>query len=166
MRAIPIAAVAVLAMLAGAASAGLPTTPDQPGTLAQASPQASVAGEPAVNPLTKGDVSSVEGTSVYGDDGKLGYVSTALIDPQTKKIDRLVVSAGGVLGIGGHRVAIPVDQFKWEADKAAFRLMTTIASIRAMPQWVEGADTAAGSSQPPRTDKPSTGAGTGEKTSR
>src|SRR5439155_15846562 len=106
------------------------------------------------------------GTSVYGDDGKLGYVSTALIDPQTKKIDRLVVTAGGVLGIGGHRVAIPVDQFTWEADKAALRLMTTMASIRAMPQWVEGADRATGSSQPPRADKPATGVGNGEKTSR
>ncbi len=166
MLAIPIAAVAVLVMLAGAALAGLPTTPDQPGPLAPASPQASVAREPAVNPLTKGDVSGVEGTSVDGDDGKLGYVSTALIDPQTKKIDRLVITAGGVLGIGGHRVAIPVDQFKWEADKGAFRLMTTMAGIRAMPQWVEGADPAIGSSQPPRNDKPSTGAGDGEKTSR
>ncbi len=166
MLAIPIAAVAVLVMLAGAALAGLPTTADQPGPLAPASPQASVAREPAVNPLTKGDVSGVEGTSVDGDDGKLGYVSTALIDPQTKKIDRLVITAGGVLGIGGHRVAIPVDQFKWEADKGAFRLMTTMAGIRAMPQWVEGADPAIGSSQPPRNDKPSTDAGDGEKTSR
>src|SRR5882724_10177720 len=69
MRAIPIAAVAVMVTFAGAASAGLPTTPDQPRTLAQASPQASVAREPAVNPLTKGDIASVEGTSVYGVDG-------------------------------------------------------------------------------------------------
>jgi hypothetical protein len=166
MRAIPIAAAAVLVMLTGAASAGLPTTPDHTGTLAQATPQNSVAREPAVNPLSKVDVASIEGTSVYGEDGKLGYVSTALMDPQTKKIDRLVVAAGGVLGIGGHRVAIPVDQFKWEADTGAFRLMTTMASIRAMPPWVEGADNSTGSSQPPRTDKPSTGAGDGEKTSR
>jgi hypothetical protein len=165
MRALPIAAAAVLVMLAGAAFAGLPTLSDQPGTLAQTAPQAP-ARAAAVNPLTKGDISSVEGTSVYGDDGKLGYVSTALIDLQTKKIDRLVVSAGGVLGIGGHRVAIPVDQFKWEADKSAFRLTTTMAGLRSMPEWVEGADTATGSSQPPRTNKPPTGAGDGEKTSR
>jgi len=166
MRAIPITAAAALVMLAGAASAGLPTTPDQPGALAQATPQASVAREPAVNPLTKGELSAIEGTSVYGEDGKLGYVSTALMDPQTKKIDRLVVSAGGVLGIGGHRVAIPVDQFRWEADNGAFRLTTTMASLRSMPEWVEGADTATGSSQAPRNDKPSTGAGDAEKTSR
>jgi hypothetical protein len=165
MRTIPIAAAAVLVMLASAASAGLPTMPDRPGALAQATPQAPLTREPAVNPLAKGDVSSIEGTLVYGDDGKLGYVSVALTNPQTKKIDRLVVTAGGVLGIGGHRVAIPVDQFRWEADKGAFRLETTMASLKAMPPWVEGADTATGSSQPPPTEKPSTGAG-GENTSR
>ena len=166
MRTIPIAAAAVLVMLAGTASAGLPTTPDQQGRLAQATLQAPVTREPAVNPLAKGDASSIEGTLVYGDDGKLGYVSVALTDPRTKKIDRLVVTAGGVLGIGGHRVAIPVDQFRWEADKGAFRLQTTMASVKAMPPWVDGADTATGSSQPPRSEKPSTGAGDGGKTSK
>jgi hypothetical protein len=166
MRTIPIAAAAVLVVLAGAASAGLPTTPDQPGVLAPAAPPAPHAHEPAANPLAKGDVSEIEGTLVYGDDGKLGYVSVALTDPRTKKIDRLVVTAGGVLGIGGHDIAIPVDQFKWAADKGAFRLMTTMAGIKAMSQWVEDADTATGSSQPPRTEKPLTGAGYGEKTSK
>jgi hypothetical protein len=166
MRTLPIAAAAVLVMLAGAASAGLATMPGQPGALARATPQASLAREPAVNPLAIGDVSRIEGTLVYGEEGKLGYVSTALIDPRTKKIDRLVVTAGGVLGIGGHRVAIPVDQFRWEADKGAFRLQTTMAGVKAMPPWVEGADTATGSSQPPPSENPSPGAGGGEKTSR
>jgi hypothetical protein len=166
MRTLPIATAAVLVMLAGTASAGLPTTPDHPGALAQATPQAPVAREAAVNPLAKGDVSKIEGTLVYGDEGKLGYVSVALTDPQTKKIDRLVVAAGGVLGIGGHRVAIPVDQFKWEADNGAFRLQTTMAGLRAMRSWVEDADTATGSSQPPRSQNPPTGAGGGGKNSR
>src|SRR5258708_7838256 len=135
MRTIPIAAAAVLVMLAGVASAGLPTTPDQPAVLAQAAPPAPAARAAAVNPLTKGDVSGIEGVDVYGDDGKLGHVSTVLIDPQTKKVDQLVVAAGGVLGIGGRRVAIPVDQFKWEPDKGAFRLTTTMASLHSMPEW-------------------------------
>jgi len=43
------------------------------------------------------------------------------MDPLSKKLDRLVVSSGGVLGIGGHRVAIPIDQFKWDTDKAPLR---------------------------------------------
>jgi hypothetical protein len=143
------AAAAVLIMLGGTASAGLPTTPDQPGALAQAMPRPQAA-HATVNPLTKGDVSGIEGIDVYGNEGKLGYVATALIDSQTKKVDRLVVAAGAVLGIGGRRVAIPIDQFKWEPDKGAFRLMTTMAGLRSIPEWVEGPETAAGSSTPPR----------------
>jgi len=163
MRTIPIATAALLVALAGAASAGVPTTADPLGPLAQATPRPPAAHE-VINPLIKGDVSGIEGIDVYGDDGKLGYVSTVLIDPQSKKPDRLVVAAGGVLGIGGRRVAIPVDQFKWEPDKGAFRLMTTMAGLRSIPEWVEGPDTATGSSLPPRNEKPT--AGNGEKNSR
>jgi hypothetical protein len=167
MHKIPIAAAAALAMLTVAAFTGLATTPDQPGALAQATPGAPAAREPAVNPLPKGDVPNIEGTIVYGDDGKLGYVSTVVIDLHGLRVDRLVVSVGGVLGIGGHRVAIPADQFKWEADKGAFRLMNeTTASLRSMPEWVEGADTATGSSQPPQIERPAIGAGDGDKTSK
>ena len=166
MRTIPVVAAAVLVMLTGAASAGLPTTPDQPAMLAQATPPAPATRAAAVNPVTKGDISGIEGVDVYGDDGKLGHVSTVLIDPQTKKVDRLVVAAVGVLGIGGRRVAIPIDQFKWEPDKGAFRLTTTMAGLRSIPEWVDGADTASGSSLPPRSEKPSSGVRNGEKTIR
>ena len=153
-------------MLAGAASAGLPTTPERMGPFAQAAPQPASAQKGAVNPLAKGDVTGIEGIDVYGNDGKLGYVSTVLIDPQTKKVDRLVVAAGGVLGIGGRQIAIPIDQFTWEADKGALRLTTTMASLRAMREWVDGADAATGSSLPPRSDRPATAAGNGAKSAR
>lgn len=161
MRKIPIAAAAALAMLT-AAAAQSPPSPNGPGALAPgaARPPAAAARQPAVNPLTKEDVSAIEGTGVYGgDNSRLGHVSEVLMDPQTKKIDRLVVTAGGVLGIGGHRVAIPIDQFKWDADKGAFQLSTTMASLKSMPEWVEGGDTAVGSSQKPRSQKPPTSAG-------
>jgi sporulation protein YlmC with PRC-barrel domain len=103
----------------------------------------------AQNPLTQEDVANIDGTSVYGNDGKkIGHVSTALMDPQSKKIDRLVVTEGGVLGVGGHRVAIPVDRFSWDAEKGAFKLPEDVASVKSMPEWVEGGQTATGSSQP------------------
>jgi hypothetical protein len=90
--------------------------------------------ESAFNPLTRDDVSNIEGTTVYGgDDVKVGHVSTVLTDSQTRKIDRLVVTAGGMLGMGGHRIALPLDQFKWDADKGAFRLPTALASLKWMP---------------------------------
>ena len=41
------------------------------------------------------------------------------MDPDSKKIDRLVVKTGGVLGVGGHRFALPVDQFSWSPTRAS-----------------------------------------------
>jgi sporulation protein YlmC with PRC-barrel domain len=164
MRQIPIAAAAALALLTGVAfaqtsSAPRPITP-APGATQAPAPMPR---EPAINPLTKETVSLIEGISVYGSDNdKLGHVSEVLMDPQSKKIDRLVVSSGGVLGVGSHRVAIPIDQFSWDGDKAAFKLSTTTASLKSMPEWVEGGTTATGSSTPTKKT-PSTGAGDSEK---
>ncbi len=158
MRKLPIATVAALALLTGAASAQMSTSPSSPARPAPGATTAPMQKEAAINPLSQEDVSKIEGTSVYGsDDGKIGHVSTALMDPSSKKIDRLVVSAGGVLGVGGHRVAIPVEQFSWDADKGAFKLGTNVADLKKMPEWVEGGQqTATGSSQPPRDmSKPS-----------
>ena len=174
MRKLPIATVAALALLTGAASAQMSTSPSSPARPAPGATTAPMQKEAAINPLSQEDVSKIEGTSVYGsDDGKIGHVSTALMDPSSKKIDRLVVTAGGVLGVGGHRVAIPVEQFNWDADKGAFKLGTTVAELKQMPEWVEGQQTATGSSLSPRNDetpsKPTTpppaGAG-GDNTSR
>jgi len=98
---------------------------------AQAKPQA-----PVVNPLTDEDVSRLDGTAVYGADGnKIATVSTALMSPQNMKIDRLVVSAGGMFGIGAHRVALPVDQFRWETDKGGFVIAQTATQLKSLPEW-------------------------------
>jgi sporulation protein YlmC with PRC-barrel domain len=173
MRTIPIAAVAALALMAGVASAqtSSTTTPNVP---ARPAPGATTAPAPAprapaINPLAQEDVSKIDGTAVYGgDDGKVGHVSTMLMDPASKKIDRLVVTSGGILGVGGHRVAIPIDKFSWDADRGVFKLGMTEASLKQMPEWVEGQETATGSSLPSQskaltpstsTTTPSTGAG-------
>jgi len=161
MRTIPIAAAAAIALLSTTALAQT-SSPSSP---APSATQPQVQRAPAINPLTKEDVSNIEGTSVYGDDGKIGSVSTVLMEPSSKKIDRLVVTAGGVLGVGGHRVALPIDQFSWDADKAAFKLSTTMANLKSMPEWVEGETTATGSSMPAKKAPPS-GAGDGDKSAR
>ena len=161
MRQTPLAAVAVLALLAGGASAQ--TTPPRNPTPAPTATQAP-APTPAVNPLTKEAISDIEGTAVYGSDNdKIGHVSDVLMDPQTKKLDRLVVASGGLLGVGGHRVALPIDQFKWDADKGAFKIETTTAQLKSMPQWIDGETTATGSSTAPKAMTPSNNAGGTEK---
>ncbi len=163
MRTLPIAAAALIALMAAAASAQTPTTPSSPrppGGAPATSGPAQVHKEPAVNPLTKEDVSKIEGTDVYGtDNSKIGHISRVLMDPDSKKIDRLVVSAGGVLGVGAHLVAIPVDKFTWDADKGVFKLAQTDAELKAMPEWVAGNKNATGSSTP-SSATPKTGAST------
>jgi hypothetical protein len=153
MRTIPIA-VAALALMTGVATAQTSTTPNAPARPAPGATTAPAVKMPAINPLAQEDVSKIEGTAVYGgDDGKIGHVSIVLMDPTSKKIDRLVVTAGGVLGVGGHRVAIPIGQLSWDADRGVFKLGMTEAALKQMPEWVEGQETATGSSQPPLGSK-------------
>ena len=132
MRTIPIAAAALL-LLGGTAVAQTPrtdTTTPAPNA-AQAAPHT-----PAMNPLGQADVSKIEGAAVYGSqNNEIGHISNVLIDPGTKKLDRLVVMTGGVLGVGGHRVALPLDRFSWDASKDGFKLAMTEDSLKSMPEW-------------------------------
>jgi sporulation protein YlmC with PRC-barrel domain len=94
---------------------------------------------PKPNPLKAEDVSEITGNAVYGSDNtKLGSVSTVLMNPQTKAVDRLVVSTGGVLGVGSHRVAVPINNVSWDADKGGFKITQTAEQLKAAPEWVEG----------------------------
>ena len=91
---------------------------------------------PAADPLKDEDVSAVNGADVYGGDGKkIGSISTALMKPDAKTIDRLVVSSGGVLGVGAHRVAMPIDQFKWDGAKDGFVISKSADDLKSMAEW-------------------------------
>jgi sporulation protein YlmC with PRC-barrel domain len=91
---------------------------------------------PAPDPLKMEDVSKISGSTVYGsDDSKIGSVSTVLMNPESKTVDRFVVSAGGVLGVGGHKAALPIDQFTWDSDKGGFKIAKTSDDLKAMPEW-------------------------------
>jgi sporulation protein YlmC with PRC-barrel domain len=91
---------------------------------------------PAVNPLTMEDVSKISGTAVYDSkDTKIGSISAALMNPSSKTIDRLVVNEGGVLGVGGHHVALGLDAFTWDSEKGGFRVAKTGDELKAMPEW-------------------------------
>lgn len=91
---------------------------------------------PMKNPLASEDISQIEGTSVAGSDGsKIGSVSNVLMDPASKKVDRLVVAEGGVLGVGAHNVALPVDSFRWDAQNHNFVIQKTADDLKSMPEW-------------------------------
>ena len=103
---------------------------------ATTTPPAAAVRTPAPDPLKMEDVSKINGTTVYGsDDSKIGSVSTVLMKPDTKTIDRVVVNAGGVLGVGGHKVAVPINQLTWDSDKGGFKMAKTTDDLKAMPEW-------------------------------
>jgi hypothetical protein len=136
MRLLSMTAVA-LALSTGVAMAQMGPTPSgttTPGGGPIGAP--AVQHVPAVNPLTTEDVSHITGTTVYGsDDKKVGSISHVLMTPDSKTIDRLVVAEGGLLGVGAHNVALPIDQFKWDQQKEGFTIGKTTDDLKSMAAW-------------------------------
>lgn len=91
---------------------------------------------PMKDPLASEDISQIDGVSVADRDGSsVGKISTVLMNPSTKKVDRLVVAEGGILGVGAHNVALPVDAFHWDARNHDFVIQKTADDLKAMPEW-------------------------------
>jgi sporulation protein YlmC with PRC-barrel domain len=150
------AALAVAALPALAQTSAPGSAPRSPAGATTAAPR-----PPMPNPLTQEDLSRVKGTDVYGtDDKKIGSIDTVLMNPQSKSVDRLVVRAGGVLGVGGHNVAIPVDQFTWDMSHEGFKLTKTSDELKSMPEW-KAASAGSSSSFGSSGATSSTGAGSG-----
>jgi sporulation protein YlmC with PRC-barrel domain len=128
---------AVMLMAAPALAQTAPSAPSRtPDPNTSISLPAPIPQTPAPDPLKMEDVSKISGTAVYGsDDSKIGSVSTVLMNPESKTIDRLVVNSGGVLGVGGHKVAVPIDQLTWDSDKGAFKIAKTTDDVKSMPEW-------------------------------
>ena len=141
MRSKMIATASALVLIAGSALAqtappsSTNRTPN-PNNSMSAPAAAPAVRTPAPDPLKMEDISKISGSAVYGtDDSKIGSVSTVLMNPSSKTIDRFVVSAGGVLGVGSHKVALPVDQFTWDSDKGGFKVAKTTDDLKSMPEW-------------------------------
>jgi sporulation protein YlmC with PRC-barrel domain len=143
LRAITLASsLAVLAAPALAQSA-TPVVP-APGTSGSTGAPAKSASA-SVNPLTVEDVSKLKGVAVYGGDNqKIGEISTVLMKPETKTIDRLVVGEGGILGVGARNVALPISAFSWDAQTGSFKIARTGDELKSMPEWREQVSEAPG----------------------
>ena|SRR5712691_5255296 len=144
MRSRLIATLSAVVLMAGPALAQTtPTTPNPgasprsaaPGTSPSMLP-AEAKAPPGPNPLQMEDISRINGTAVYGsDDKKIGSISTVLMNPESKTVDRFVVTEGGLLGVGAHKVALPLEQFSWDGDKRGFKISKTVDDLNAMPEW-------------------------------
>jgi len=148
-----------LALLAGPAFAQSPSTGGgavrTPGPPPITSQPAAQPPKPAANPLTMEDVSQVKGSPVFGsDDKRIGSVSTVLMKPESKTIDRMVVGEGGMLGVGTHYVALPIADFTWDAQAAAFKIAKTADDLKAMPEWHEQVSEMPSATSAPTTPAP------------
>lgn len=131
MRVIALAALLGVALLAGAARAETSQPP------AEQSAEAAV----ALNPLAQDDVSKIIGTIVYDSAGnEIGDVATVLMNPRTRQLDRfvvrvMIVDAGGIFGIGGRLVAVPIGDFSWDGKKLGFSAALTSEALKSMAAW-------------------------------
>jgi sporulation protein YlmC with PRC-barrel domain len=83
----------------------------------------------------------------------LGEVEELVLDPQDGKLKSIVISMGGVLGIGAKRVAVPWDQVKPATDEQAFIVGMTKEELQQAPSWERAAEKATPAT-PPATIPP------------
>jgi hypothetical protein len=57
-----------------------------------------------------------------------------------------------VLGLGAHEVALPLDDFRWDASKGGFKIAETEADLKGMPEWAANDHAVNGGSSTPPAD--------------
>jgi sporulation protein YlmC with PRC-barrel domain len=79
--------------------------------------------------------SKLVGATVYNDQGqRIGKIEDMLVSPDGK-LSVAVIDVGGFLGIGKHRVAIPVDQFSDITAKKLVLPKATKETLKALPEF-------------------------------
>jgi len=72
---------------------------------------------------------------VYNDEGKkIGKIEDMIVSPDGK-VSAAVIDVGGFLGVGKHRVAVPVDQFSDISAKKIVLPKATKETLKAMPEF-------------------------------
>lgn len=126
------------------------------GAVAQVSTPTPAPPRPTTPPPTLQGMTEWRGSQLIGMDVKnqqgeqLGEVADLVLDPREAKIKSVVISSGGMLGIGAKKVAVPWEQVKPASDAEAFVVTMTREELQQAPQW-ESAAEKAGRSMPPAT---------------
>jgi sporulation protein YlmC with PRC-barrel domain len=77
---------------------------------------------------------TVIGNKVIGNNGKeLGKIEEAMMDLTTGSLSYLVLSTGGVLGIGDKFFAIPLDRLTFDVEKKVFYLDIDRTKLKTLP---------------------------------
>ena len=112
-----VAAIALTAAPAAAQSSRPDSRSSQPGQTTPRSGTESPGARTSAGPAVQVDAGSVIGSIVRGTDGRdLGKVSRLMVDPREGRIKSVVVSLGGVLGVGGKTVSVPWESVKLGQD--------------------------------------------------
>lgn len=83
----------------------------------------------------------VEGTAVYGADGKhIGSVERLILDKLTGQVSYAVLSFGGFLGIGHHHYPVPWSKLDYDVGLGGYRIDVTKEQVEAAPHYESGMD--------------------------
>jgi sporulation protein YlmC with PRC-barrel domain len=78
----------------------------------------------------------VEGTSVYGADGKrIGSIERVIIEKRSGKVAYAVLSFGGFLGIGEDHYPIPWAKLSYDEDLGGYRTELTREQVEKAPKF-------------------------------
>lgn len=83
----------------------------------------------------------VEGTSVYGSDGKhIGSVERLILDKRSGRVSYAVLSFGGFLGIGHDHYPLPWGKLNYDEGLAGYRVDVTKEQVENAPHYESNAE--------------------------
>lgn len=125
------------------------------------SPGGSTAGTDsgAAAPAGTAATATIKGNGVIGadvrgsDDKKIGAVNELLMTPDGQ-VDSVIVSIGGIMGVGDHKVQVPWEQLRFsnEGSKVVVVAMASKDELSAMPEYKDPAKEAADRERETRRD--------------
>lgn len=78
----------------------------------------------------------VEGTSVYGSDGKkIGSIARVMIDKRSGQVSYAVLSFGGFLGIGDDYYPLPWQSLTYNPDLEGYQVAVTNEQLTKAPHY-------------------------------
>lgn len=94
---------------------------------------------PSMSPSMAGTdmlASRLIGADIKNQQGEdIGEIEELVIDPKEAKIKQVVVSTGGVLGLGAKSVAIPWSQVRPAAEGGGFVVAMSQEELKNAPSW-------------------------------
>ena len=83
----------------------------------------------------------VEGTAVYGIDGKhIGSIERLILDKRSGQVSYAVLSFGGFLGIGHDHYPLPWGKLNYDEGLGGYRIDVTREQVEAAPHYGSDAE--------------------------